>query len=243
MFHLLQQKKHNVLQSILLLIGASIIMHLFVLVPVLISRIGDDVVYKVAIGFESINLSDVMISYMPEPSKAQSAVHNVQKAEQAVVVQKKVVPKKAVPKKAMQASPKTVTTNKSVKKVQPKPVQKPVIKKSEPTQKKQPIKKEIVSQKSAPKKEVTPQEYTALELQAFLQEALQEKWHPPAGLPKDLCCEILIAIDNAGKAMQCELIGSSGVLIYDVHVQSTLLAVQYPREVWDKKIEINFACA
>lgn len=89
-------------------------------------------------------------------------------------------------------------------------------------------------------KVVTQKEYDALALQQLVQEELQHYWQPPSGLSKDLLCEMAIELDGQGSIKQLACVRSSGVLVYDIHAQSVLLQVCYPKETWGKQLTIMF---
>ena len=71
-----------------------------------------------------------------------------------------------------------------------------------------------ITGKLPPHPPVTQKEYDVLELQQLLQEELQELWQPPAGLSKDLSCEVAISLDTYGKVKKLQLAFTKNQLMY-----------------------------
>lgn len=125
------------------------------------------------------------------------------------------------------------------------------IKKQQPLQKKQVLaQKNILPQSSQTQRSSTSEKKTQhivsqkeqdmYELQQALQEELQMHWHPPTGLSKDLLCEISIQLDAKGHVHHYDFVTASGVLVYDIHAQATIMQMHYPHYAWGKQLTITF---
>lgn len=87
---------------------------------------------------------------------------------------------------------------------------------------------------------VTQQEFDSLQLQKKLQESLFDIWAPPAGIPGNLVCEVIITIGWDGLIVHKEIIKKTGILIYDLSVQEALDKACFPHEIWGKKLTLLF---
>lgn len=86
---------------------------------------------------------------------------------------------------------------------------------------------------------VGAQELPLLRMQEGIQRAIEEQWRVPAGLSKNLLCEVKVVISAEGKA-KAVLHKSSGVLVYDVAAESAAQRANYSKELWGKEITITF---
>ncbi|OGB85954.1 hypothetical protein A3J41_02220 [candidate division TM6 bacterium RIFCSPHIGHO2_12_FULL_38_8] len=76
-----------------------------------------------------------------------------------------------------------------------------------------------------------------------IQHSVQQIWTPPAGMSKDVSCEVQIKIGADGQAVQAKVVKPSGVFVYDAAARKTLMALDYPQEVWNKNITIVLGSA
>lgn len=258
MLHWLQPNTPRRISFFIELTIVSVLFHAVIFFMLFFCYLGSDSGYHITLGAPCVDLADIVV--MPFTA---SAVQSVQPKPKVVPSReapaKKAMPKKRVPttsikkvpvQKKVDAQKKAEPQEKRVaqpeKKVEPKKspekaLQKEVKKTLQPSAapaidhatKKVPVLQEqpaVVSQK----------EYDALELQQLLQEELELHWQPPAGLAPDLSCEVKVFLDRQGSIKQLDFVAPSGVLIYDIHAQSTLMALQYPKQTWGKQLTVTF---
>ena len=164
-------------------------------------------------------------------------------AKQAAVAKKaapkKMSPKpvkKAVVKKVVKPVPQKEITQKKVEPILKKPVVKKVAK---PEIKK--VKK--VAQEKVEEPEavyVTHKEFSVLQLQDALQEAVIQVWNPPAGMPDTTECSIKIALDWNGNIIESSVEKSSGILIYDMTVEHAVPIIKFPHAAYGKTFTVSF---
>lgn len=198
-----------------------------------------DVSYAIILTTTEVELRDLTMSpcaFMPQKSfvkasatmPAQKKVAPVRKKTSLSHTVSSPLPEKKIPEKKAPLE----------KKTQPMPPKVPVQKKQEnKTREKALAQKENIAP-STPLK-VTEQEYDALMMQQLLQEELALHWQPPDGLSHDLSCEVKVALDNRGGVKKVDIIKASGVLVYDIHAQSTMMTLCYPPSAWNKEITIT----
>ncbi len=87
---------------------------------------------------------------------------------------------------------------------------------------------------------LTRQELDALQIQQKLQECLFDLWTPPAGIPAEALCEVLVTVGWDGAILETQFLKKTDILIYDLSVQETVEQVVFPHEVWGKQITIAF---
>ena len=87
---------------------------------------------------------------------------------------------------------------------------------------------------------VTQKELQALQLQQCLQDALQEVWIAPVGIPEDVVTEIIITVGWDGALVERTVVVSSEIYIYDKAVQDALDTIVIPELLWGKSIAISF---
>lgn len=234
MLHLLQPNIPNRMLLLIKLMGISLLLHVMVGALFLYNQMHAPLP-AIIIGCACIDLADVAI--------------NTQTKTAAVPLQQ--APPKIQPTKSTKAA---TCMHNAVPLPQKKPVTniktKPSITKPLPVaQKKIPEQKKIIhtqQKKSLPvaqevqKKSVNQKEYDALVLQQKIQEILQEYWQPPSGLATDLSCSIAVALDKQGKVKAVDFVHSSGVIMYDIHAQSTVMQARYPKETWGQQLTITF---
>ncbi len=87
---------------------------------------------------------------------------------------------------------------------------------------------------------VTQQEFDVLQLQQKLQTCLFDRWTPPLGVPETAICQAVVSIGWDGALVEVEYLKKSSIHTYDMSVQETLDHVEFPHEVWGKRITITF---
>lgn len=83
-------------------------------------------------------------------------------------------------------------------------------------------------------------EYDEYALNGRIQQAVLRFWRRPVGFAKELSCEISLQINEIGKAAQVKITQSSGVLVYDMAARTAILKAEYPREIWNKALILQF---
>lgn len=78
---------------------------------------------------------------------------------------------------------------------------------------------------------------------AKIQHTIQQEWSPPVGMNDGISCQVQVKIDDQGKAVQTQIVTSSGVFVYDAAAKKTLLTIEYPQEVWNKTITISLGAS
>jgi len=264
MLHWLQLNTPRRVSFFIELIAVSVLFHAITIFALFFWHARNDPGCHIILGLPSVDLADIVVVPFSEPpvhepvQKAQtvsqpSSKKSVprQKSPARTSLKKapvkKVVPKKkpAPQKKVAQAPVKKAAPKKVEQKVEQKkestPIKKdqkkPVPKKQEPAAPAKEVKQDTISESN--QMAVSPKEYDALELQQLLQEELERHWQPPEGLAQDLSCEVKIVVGQ-GAVEQLDVVAPSGVLIYDVYAQSTLMALQYPKQTWGKQLTVTF---
>lgn len=83
-------------------------------------------------------------------------------------------------------------------------------------------------------------EAEGLRIQYEVQAEVVKHWSPPAGLAKDLSCEINLTVDWEGKASQVKVAKSSGVLVYDISARVAASKLILPSSLRAKELNIVF---
>lgn len=238
MLHLLQPNIPNRNRFLLQLIIVSALFHVGIGILLLYVQTNQQL-YQIIFNNNPIDLVDMIVSPCASAAVQASAPFVAPCPVAKPVTQ--IAPVLQAPKKE-EAAPLPKKTKAKIP-----PIEKKIEKKVAPTTpKKIATKKNIVEQKKPVqpiqpiKKVVTQKEYDALALQELVQEELQQYWQPPSGLSNNLLCEMAIELDIHGAIKQLECVRSSGVLMYDIHAQSVLLQVRYPKETWGKQLTIMF---
>jgi outer membrane biosynthesis protein TonB len=176
------------------------------------------------------------------------------------IQQPKKVEKKSVVKPApsKQAAKPINQEKKQEKKIEKKEIKKPEVKpeiKKEPVENKTAVESVVPAQPDLPasksEKEIVPTasdeivyigqaERDALYMESLIRREVESKWRPPAGLSKDLECDIQLEVDWNGKAGQITVIRASGVLVYDISARSAIKAMSFPPAMHGKKFCMNF---
>tara|TARA_Y100000588_G_scaffold395118_1_gene520086 strand:- start:66 stop:854 length:789 start_codon:yes stop_codon:yes gene_type:complete len=78
-----------------------------------------------------------------------------------------------------------------------------------------------------------------LTTQHTIQHRLQQHFRPPVGIAKDVSCDLLVQVSDAGKAVSVKIQRSSNILVYDAAARVAIYKVTFPQEVWNKKITIS----
>ncbi len=222
MLHWLQPNTPRRISFFIELIIVSVLFHTVAFCMLFFHYVGSDSGYHISLGTTYVDLADIVVVPFT-PSAVQPVQPQPRPAAPKVPI-KKVLPKKRAPTTSIKKLPEN---KKVVPKKQPEPQKKKVA---------QPVKK--VEQKTPPI--MSQKEYDTLALQQSLQEELETHWQPPTGLAKDLSCEVKVSLDRQGSIKQLDFIVPSGVLIYDIHAQSTLIALQYPKQTWGKQLTVTF---
>jgi len=119
----------------------------------------------------------------------------------------------------------------------------------EVVQEKPEIKQVAAEQKPAQKEVAVPDalyvgraDLDQLAMQNAIQAILSLSWQPPLGLPEDLACQISFKIGNKGVIEELVMTKSSGILMYDIAVQSALYESggQLPASSYGKEFCITF---
>jgi len=254
MLHWLQLNTPRRVSFFIELILFSLLLHVVILGMFFYCYLKSDLGYHITLGSSRVDLAEIVVMPFGSPvHMAQQAPSKqvltpkrvAQKKPVAATTIKNSVPQKtAVPKKAPQkkAAP-------PLKKIEPKKAEQKkevpqkklhaaeAAKKNEPIKAQSDVPAEQV--KSSPPSIVSQKEYDILELQNLLQEELEHHWQPPEGLAPDLSCQVRVSVGN-GAVEELDIVAPSGVLIYDIHAQSTLMALQYPKQTWGKQLTITF---
>lgn len=239
MLHLLQPNIPNRNVFLLQLIAVSALFHLGFGIMLLYVQT-EQQLYHVVFNNSPIDLVDMIVSPCASAAQLPASSPSKQSERKSITNLAPIVP---VPKKEpiITPAPKKMEAKKGdpAKKVErkgamPTPAQKKEVATQPPLQ---PSQSKPIHQQQ---KVVTQKEYDALALQQLVQEELQHYWQPPSGLSKDLLCEMAIELDGQGSVKQLACVRSSGVLVYDIHAQSVLLQVCYPKETWGKQLTIMF---
>ena len=77
-------------------------------------------------------------------------------------------------------------------------------------------------------------EQDALQLQEEIQREIEQHWKPPVGLGDDVVCQIQAIIGWDGTVHSLHIQQKSGVLAYDMHARSAVLAMKFPEAAWVK---------
>lgn len=217
MLHLLQPNTPKGTRLFVEVVIASIFLHCIFFIALFIVKSGIADSYAVTLHATQVDPIGFAVMVERAQEKPARGASNAS-VPHAVVPTKTVIPKKVAP-------PKKAVPQKTPPKPNPAS-SKPVQKKASEAPKQQPL----ISQK----------EQDARDLQVLLQEEMQEHWHPPVGLSKDLVCEMVVCVDAHGNVSHFDFVTTSGVLVYDVHAQSTLMAMEYPKQAWGKQLTITF---
>jgi outer membrane biosynthesis protein TonB len=262
MLHWSRKKIHKRIRVWLQLVGWSVVLHTLFLGMILVSYRDqlDEFVFTMH-NRQQIDC-EVVVMLEPQPQRMQQrmatqAAHQRTKPaapQTALVQQKKVVPKKPV------LQPKKV--------IPPKPAAKPVVKKVVPAKKepaqavvKEQAKKQaipVAEKKDSVVKPTTNKQIdkktdaldtskivvsyrdaqTAYRFQELEQE-LSRRWRPPHGVPDGCACSIAVQVDAYGKVKDVHMKSSSNILMFDVQVRATILAVEWPRWAWGATFPIT----
>lgn len=87
---------------------------------------------------------------------------------------------------------------------------------------------------------VTQQEFDVMQLQQKLQTCVFDRWTPPLGVPESAVCEVVVTVGWDGSLIETQYLTKTLILTYDLSVQEALDQVQFPHEVWGKRITITF---
>lgn len=168
------------------------------------------------------------------------------------LVQEKKLPQKKAPKKV------TVTSAKQ-KKVEPKKIeqkkdavkQPPVVQEHkkivEPTRLPEPVQEvtkqeaaQVAQQIDADAMVIGQEEKFALQLQEAIEQEVTQLWSVPAGLPKDLACQIAVIVDWQGLVEAVRIVCPSGLRMYDSSARAAATRMKLPKIAWGKEIIITF---
>ena len=83
-------------------------------------------------------------------------------------------------------------------------------------------------------------EWDAMQVQAEIKHEIERHWRPPAGMARDLVCQIKIVVAWEGAVGSLVLQKRSGVLAYDVHARAAVAAMKFPKATWGKELIISF---
>jgi hypothetical protein len=83
-------------------------------------------------------------------------------------------------------------------------------------------------------------EWDALQVQTDIKHEIERHWRPPAGLSRDLVCQIKVVVTWEGAVDSLVVVQRSGVLAYDVHARATVAAMKFPKATWGKELIIHF---
>lgn len=132
-------------------------------------------------------------------------------------------------------------------------VKKKIVKKERPVQKetlksevkksvpKKSEKKEIVSINSEEKKQqVDHREFTMLQLQEKIQEAVEGVWCAPPGCSQATECAVKIIVGWDGTVLHTEVQKSSGILLYDITVEHAIPKIEFPHAARGKTLTLAF---
>lgn len=71
-----------------------------------------------------------------------------------------------------------------------------------------------------------------------LKQAVEQCWTSPVGIKKGTICQMRVHINQNGSADEVKIVQSSKIIMYDLPARKALLAMKYPKEVWNKTITI-----
>lgn len=77
-------------------------------------------------------------------------------------------------------------------------------------------------------------------LSGRVQQAVLRYWRRPVGFSRELLCEVVVQITEAGKAASVTIQQPSGAVAYDMAARAAALKAEYPRELWNKKLVLQF---
>lgn len=75
----------------------------------------------------------------------------------------------------------------------------------------------------------------------LLRQEVGSRWQPPIGVMANSGCTVRIRINNAGKADTLDMVSGSGVLMFDISVQTVCHTQQWPAWVHGKELTITFS--
>lgn len=82
-------------------------------------------------------------------------------------------------------------------------------------------------------------DYEGMRIQNLIQQAVREHWTSPAGFDH-VSCMVQIALTKTGVVKDVDIKVSSGVFAYDIAARSAAQKACYPKEVWNKKLILQF---
>ncbi|HRN77989.1 MAG TPA: hypothetical protein PLU71_02015 [Candidatus Dependentiae bacterium] len=260
MLHWFHRSIHKHLRVWFPLIGCSLLLHTLFLAIVFVGYRDqfDELIFNMH-NRQQIDC-EVMVMLEAQPKQVQRVTKQpVKQAAQAKQVAPKTafVQEKKVPQKKVIPQPKKVT----------KPVGKPIEKKiapkkelAKPVQQKSKAqtveKKPVVQEQSAKamsdhvavaqdgvvdtsKIIVSYRDAQAAYRYQELYQELANRWHPPHGVPDGCACSVMVEVDGHGVVKRAEITTSSNILMFDVQVRATILAIEWPRWAWGATFPIT----
>lgn len=87
---------------------------------------------------------------------------------------------------------------------------------------------------------VGQEEMLAIQLQQSLTQEVVQHWKVPAGLSKDLVCEVAVVVNWQGEVQNARIAKTSGVLMYDISARTAVVKMKLPKIAWGKEFIITF---
>lgn len=78
----------------------------------------------------------------------------------------------------------------------------------------------------------------SLAVQSKIQQVVKQNFKSPIGMKKGVSCELTVFVGDSGKSKSVTMVRSSGILVYDTSARAMLYKIEFPKEVWNKKITI-----
>jgi len=249
MLHWLQPNTPRRISFFIELIIVSVLLHAILFFGLFFCYLSSGPEHHITLGAPCAHLANVVVmpfivpieqSVQSESKPRVTTAHKAlpeksgpKKRAPTTSIKKMPATKKIAPKKHLVSQEKKV--QQSIKREEPKVIESKKIEQVKISEKALP--KEIQKEQSAVVSQI---EFDAIELQQLLQEELEVHWQPPAGLASDLSCEIKVSLTYQGAVKQLDLVSPSGVLVYDIHAQSTLMELHYPKQTWGKQLTVTF---
>ncbi|HEV2601257.1 MAG TPA: hypothetical protein VGT41_03085 [Candidatus Babeliales bacterium] len=83
-------------------------------------------------------------------------------------------------------------------------------------------------------------ERDAAQMQLLIQQEVEKHWRPPVGLSAHLECDVQVKVGWDRKAELVLIQKPSGVLVYDIHARTAVVAMQFPHMACGKELCIHF---
>ncbi len=189
--------------------------------------------------------------------KNKNVKKNTIKKNETVVKEKKTVQKDSKKTESTSVSAVKNVQKKNVEKPKTASVQSSVEKKQDTTkkiEKSKQVSKEL-GEKLQSKKDVAVkitepvvEEYVVyigrddqegMRVQALIKEAVSQQWRSPSGFEMS-CCTIEILITKTGQVKDVAIQQQSGSPAYDIAARNAAANARYPKEVWNKKLILQF---